>query len=117
VQTPRLLDDGCGVAQQARIPCEAEDEINPVPMGEPLNHLRCGTMAVPPDAQQEVRLRIATTTGRQLIDYTGNATGQEHCPGGAGCVHCQAIVVDIDPADAGQAVDSSDPARAGHCGP
>jgi hypothetical protein len=71
----------------------------------------------PPDAQQEVRLRIATTTGRQLIDYTGNATGQEHCPGGAGCVHCQAIVVDLDPADAGQAVDSADPARAGHCGP
>jgi hypothetical protein len=71
----------------------------------------------PPDAQQEVRLRIATTTGRQLIDYTGNATGQEHCPGGAACVHCQAIVVDIDPADAGQAVDSADPARAGHCGP
>ena len=49
VQTPRLLYDGCGVAQQDRITCEAEDEINQVPMGEHLDHLRCGKMAVPPD--------------------------------------------------------------------
>ncbi len=49
VQTPRLLDDGGGVAQQDRMPCEAEDEINEVPMGEPCDHLRGGTMAVPPD--------------------------------------------------------------------
>jgi hypothetical protein len=68
----------------------------------------------PPDAQQEVRLRIATIGGQQLINYMGHATGEEHCPNGAGCGRCQAIIVDIDPADAGQAVDSGDP-RAGHC--
>ena len=49
VQTPRLRYDRCGVAQQDRITCEAEDEINQVPMGEHLDHLRCGKMAVPPD--------------------------------------------------------------------
>ena len=68
----------------------------------------------PPDAQQEVRLRIATRAGQPLINYMGHATGEEHCPGGAGCGRCQAIIVDIDPADAGQAVDSGDPS-AGHC--
>jgi hypothetical protein len=71
----------------------------------------------PPDAQQEVQLRIVTTTGRTLINYTGRATGEQHCPNGAGCNRCQALVVDVDPADAGQPVDSGDPARAGHCGP
>lgn len=68
----------------------------------------------PPDAQLEVRLRIATIGGQQLINYTGQATGEEHCPNGAGCGRCQAIIVDIDPADAGQSVDSGDPS-AGHC--
>jgi hypothetical protein len=68
----------------------------------------------PPDARQEVRLQIATVGGRQLINYMGQATGQEHCPGGAGCGRCQAAIVDIDPADAGQSVDSGDP-RGGHC--
>ena len=48
-QTPRLLYDGCGVAQQDRITCEAEDEINQVPMGEHLDHFRCGKMAIAPD--------------------------------------------------------------------
>jgi hypothetical protein len=68
----------------------------------------------PPDAQQEVRLRIATIGGQQLINYMGQATGEEHCPNGAGCNRCQAVIVDIDPADAGQTTDSGDP-RAGHC--
>jgi hypothetical protein len=68
----------------------------------------------PPDARQEVRLQIATVGGPQLINYMGQATGEEHCPGGAGCGRCQAAIVDIDPADAGQPADSGDP-RAGHC--
>ena len=69
--------------------------------------------AAPPDAEQQVQLRISSTSGRQLINYTGRATGQEHCPGGGGCGRCQAILVDLDSADAGQVVDSGDP---GHCG-
>jgi hypothetical protein len=48
-QAPRLLQDGCGVAQHDRMACQAEDEIEPVPRGEPLEPLRGGTRAVPPD--------------------------------------------------------------------
>jgi len=49
VQTARLLHDGRGVAQQDRIAGQAEDKIDPVPMGEHLDHLRGSKMAVPPD--------------------------------------------------------------------
>ena len=47
VQMPRLLHDGCGVTQQDRIAGQAEDKIDQVSMGEHLDHLRCGAMAVP----------------------------------------------------------------------
>ena len=70
--------------------------------------------SAPPDAQLAVQLRIVTTGGQQLINYMGPATGEEHCPNGAGCGRCQALIVDIDPADAGVPADSGDP-RAGHC--
>ena len=49
VQAPRFLQDGFGVAEQDRIAGQAEDEIDPVPMGEHLDHLWGGKMAVPPD--------------------------------------------------------------------
>ena len=49
VETARLLHDGCGVAEQDRIAGQAEDEIAQAPMGEHLEHLRGGEMAVPTD--------------------------------------------------------------------
>jgi len=64
VQAPRLLHDGCGVAQQDRIACQAEDEIDPVPMGEHLDHLRCGKMAVPTD-QDMGPWPVATQEGQE----------------------------------------------------
>ena len=49
VQTACLLEDGCGVAEQDRMACEAEDEIDEMPMREHREHLWCGKMAVPTD--------------------------------------------------------------------
>lgn len=49
VQTPRLLHDGGGMAQQDRMAGEAEDEIAQVPLGHHLDHLWCGKMALPTD--------------------------------------------------------------------
>ena len=64
VQTARLLHDGCGVAEQDRIARQAEDEIDEVPMGEHLDHLRGGEMAVP--AHQDMGLwPVATQEGQE----------------------------------------------------
>ena len=49
VQTARLLHDRCGVAQQDRIAGQAKDEIDQVPMGQHLDHLRGSEMAISTD--------------------------------------------------------------------
>ena len=45
VQTACLLHDRFGVAEQDGIAGQTEDEIDQVPMGEHLDHLRGGEMA------------------------------------------------------------------------
>ena len=64
VQTACLLYDGCGVAQQDGIACQAEDEIDQVPMGQHLDHLWCGEMAVPTD-QDMGPWPVATQAGQE----------------------------------------------------
>jgi hypothetical protein len=59
VQMACLLEDGFGVAEQDRIACQAEDEIDPLPMSEDLDHLRGGEMAV--SADQDVGLGPVAT--------------------------------------------------------
>jgi hypothetical protein len=59
VQMACLLEDGFGVAEQDRIACQAEDEIDQLPMSEDLDHLRGGEMAV--SADQDVGLGPVAT--------------------------------------------------------
>jgi hypothetical protein len=46
VQLACLLEDGLGVAEQDWIACQAEDDIDQMPMREYLDHLWGGEMAV-----------------------------------------------------------------------
>ena len=59
VQLACLLEDGLGVAEQDRIACQAEDEIDQMPMREYLDHLWGGEMAVA--AHEDVGLRPMAT--------------------------------------------------------
>ena len=64
VQMACFLEDGLGVAEQDRIACEAEDEIDEMPMREYLDHLRAGEMAVAAD--QDMGLGpVATQKGQE----------------------------------------------------
>jgi len=64
VQMACFLEDGFGVAEQDRIACEAEDEIDEMPMREYLDHLRGGEMAVAAD--QDMGLGpVATQKGQE----------------------------------------------------
>src|SRR5215831_4901279 len=59
-----LLYDGFGVTEQDRIACQAEDEIDQMPMREHLDHLRGGEMAVAAD--QDMSLwPMATQKGQE----------------------------------------------------
>ncbi len=70
VQTACLLHDGCGVAQQDGIACQAEDEIDAVPMGKDLDHLRGRAMAVA--AHQDMGLGpVATQEGEESDEDHG----------------------------------------------
>ena len=64
VQTPRLLHAGCGVAQPDRIAGQAEAASDQVPMGEPLDHLWWGKMAVPTDPDRGL-WPVATQEGEE----------------------------------------------------
>ena len=64
VQMACLLYDGFGVAEQDWMACQAEDEIDQMPMREHLDHLRGGAMAVP--AHQDMGLwPVATQEGQE----------------------------------------------------
>ena len=64
MQMACFLEDGLGVAEQDRIACEAEDEIDEMPMREYLDHLRGGEMAVAAD--QDMGLGpVATQQGQE----------------------------------------------------
>jgi hypothetical protein len=69
-QAPRLLRDGVGVAQQDRMAGQAEDAIDPGPLGEHLDHLRCGQMAVPPDQEMGPG---------PVAPQEGEESHQDHC--------------------------------------
>ena len=69
VQMACCLEDGFGVAEQDRIACEAEDEIDEMPMREYLDHLRGGEMAVA--ANQDMR-------PWPVAPQVGQEPGQDH---------------------------------------
>jgi hypothetical protein len=78
------------------------------------------TPAAPPAAvmprQEQVDLRIVTSTGRSLVSFRTQAPVEVFCPGGLACGICEAITVDLDSADGGQPVDANDhPGRGGVC--
>jgi len=49
VEPARLLHDGCSLTEQDGIASQAEDKIDPASMGQHLEHLWSGKMAVPTD--------------------------------------------------------------------
>jgi hypothetical protein len=66
--------------------------------------------------QEQVDLRIVTSTGRSLVSFRTQAPVEVFCPGGLACGICEAITVDLDTADGGQPVDANDhPGRGGVC--
>ena len=64
-----FLHQGGRLAEQDGVPGQAEDEIGQAPVGDDLNHLGCGAMAV--SAHQDMGLGPVATEGRQ-------ETGHDH---------------------------------------
>jgi hypothetical protein len=65
--------------------------------------------------QEQVVLRIVTSTGRLLVDFRTQAPVEVFCPGGLSCGICETITVNLDSADGGQAVDANHPGSGGVC--
>ena len=78
VETARLLHDGCGLAEQDGIASEAKDKIGPAPMGDHVDDLRGGKMAVPADQDMGVG-PVAPQIGRSRTKIMAFSA-----PGGAG---------------------------------
>lgn len=70
VQTARLLHDGCGLAKQDRIACDAEDKIGPPSVRDHVDHLWGCEMAVAAD--QDMR-------PWPVVPQVGQEPGQDHC--------------------------------------